>query len=207
MNKQIDAVEDDFWTERLPFFTAQFPTYYPTPQKVWGRFHTSDEHYASSRYEIIPISEKKGKRTYVMMQPYVREPKLALTVGLYANPKRYADQDSPIGEAIGRPHVEGFREAQVGNAQAWYYPTDKTIVLWECFFDSRFRKHHFATDTNMQSLWQSFERYLVQKFPQVSTLATPFNDPIAASSEEYQAFLKALGYSPLAEAAFGKKVQ
>ena len=58
----------------------------------------------------------------------------------------------------------------------------------------------------MQQLWQSFERYLLTKFPQVSTLATPFHDPIAESIEEYQAFLKTLGYSPLAKAAFGKKV-
>ena len=27
MKGQIDTVEDDFWTERLPFFTAQFLTY------------------------------------------------------------------------------------------------------------------------------------------------------------------------------------
>jgi hypothetical protein len=59
----------------------------------------------------------------------------------------------------------------------------------------------------MQQLWQSFERYLLQKFPQASTLATPFNDPIAESREEYQAFLKALGYSPIAKAAYGKKVR
>jgi hypothetical protein len=88
-----------------------------------------------------------------------------------------------------------------------YYPTDKMIVLWECFFDSRFHKHPFATDTNMQQLWQSFESYLLQKFPKAETLATPFNDPIAESIEEYQAFLKTLGYSPLAKAAYGKKVR
>ncbi len=58
----------------------------------------------------------------------------------------------------------------------------------------------------MQKLWQAFERYLVQKFPKAQTLATPFNDPIAESIEEYQAFLKTLGYSPIAEAAFGKKM-
>jgi len=39
-----------------------------------------------------------------------------------------------------------------------------------------------------------------------TTLATPFNDPIAESIDEYQAFLKALGYSTIAEAAFGKRV-
>ena len=86
--------------------------------------------------EIIPISEKKGKRTYVMMHPYVLEPKLTLTVGLYPKPKVYADQDEVRGKTIGQPKHEGFREVQVGNAQAWYYHLDKTIVLWECFFDA-----------------------------------------------------------------------
>ena len=37
----------------------------------------------------------------------------------------------------------------------------------------------------MQNLWQSFEHYLLQKFPQAATLATPFNDPIAASIDEF----------------------
>ena len=191
-----------------PFLPRSFLTYYRKPQQVHGRFHTSKESYqVSLPHEIIPLSEKKGIRTYVMMHPYVVEPKLTLTIGLYSNPKHYADQESPIGEMIGTPQVEGFREAQVGSAQAWYYPADKTIVLWECFFDSRFRKHPFATDTNMQTLWQAFERYLVQKFPHAQTLATPFNDPIADSIEEYQAFLKTLGYSPLAKTAYGKKVR
>ena len=53
-------------------------------------------------------------------------------------------------------------------------PTNVTQIDGSCFFDGRFHKHPFATDTNMQQLWQSFERYLVQKFPQASTLATPF---------------------------------
>ena len=88
----------------------------------------------------------------------------------------------------------------------WYYHEDKTIVLWECFFDSRFHKHPFPADTNMQNLWQSFEHYLLKQFPQATTLATPFNDPLAESIDEYQMFLKSLGYSPIAEAAFGKGV-
>jgi hypothetical protein len=44
------------------------------------------------------------------------------------------------------------------------------------------------------------------QFPQASTLATPFHDPIADSIDEYQAFLKTLVYSPIAKAAFGKRV-
>src|SRR5712691_910882 len=205
MQGRIDTVEDDFWTERLPFFTAQFPTYYREPKQVHGRIHASDERYFDGSHEIIPLTQRHGHRTYVMMHPYVLEPKLTFTVGLYPKPKHYADQESPIGEVIGSNH-EGFREAQVGNAQAWYYHADKTIVLWECFFDDRFRKHPLPEDANMQNLWQSFEHYLLTKFPKATTLATPFNDPIAESIEEYQAFLKTLGYSPLAQGAFGKKI-
>src|SRR5204862_26773 len=88
MKGQIDTVEDDFWTEHRELFTAQFPSYYTKPQKVRGRFHTSEE-----------------------------------------------------------------------------------------------------------------------KFPHAQTFATPFNDPIAQSIEEYQGFLKSLGYSPISKAAFGKKIR
>src|SRR6266446_721338 len=206
MQGRIDTVEDNFWTERLLFFTTQFPTYYREPQRVLGRFHTSDERYFDGSREIIPLTERRGQRTYVMMHPYVLEPKLTFTVGLYTKPKQYADQESPIGEVIGSNN-EGLREIQVGNAQAWYYPADKTIVLWECFFDDRFRKFPLLEDTNMQKLWQSFEHWLIKQFPQASTLATPLNDPIAESIDEYQAFLQSLGYSSLAEAAFCKKIR
>ncbi len=203
--KRISSVEDDFWTEHLQLLTAQFPTYYTKPQKVWGRFHRSKEEHRDSSHEIVPISERKGKRTYVMMHPYVLEPKLTFTVGLYSKPKKYHDQESPIGEVIGSHH-EGFREAQVGHAQAWYYHADKIIVLWECFFEDRFRKHPLSEDHNMQNLWKGFEHWLIKQFPSATTLATPHNDPIADSIEEYQAFLKTLGYSPLSEKAFGKQI-
>ena len=204
--KRINTPEDDFWTEHLQLLTAQFPTYYTKPQKVWGRFHISKEEHRDSSHEIVPISERKGKRTYVMMHPYVLEPKLTFTVGLYSKPKTYHDQESPIGEVIGSHH-EGFREAQVGHAQAWYYHAEKIIILWECFFEDRFRKHPLSEDHNMQNLWKGFEHWLIKQFPQAKTIATPFNDPIAESMEEYQAFLKKLGYSPLAEAAFGKQLR
>jgi hypothetical protein len=206
LQSDIPTVEDEFWTERLQLFTAQFPTYYTKPQKVWSRFHSSEETYSKWRSEIIPLKKKKGNRTYVMMQPYVLTPNLTFSFGLYDTPKHYADQDSAIGKTIGQPKTEGYRENQVGNAQAWYYPADKTIVLWECFFDGHFRKHPLAEDANMQNLWKGFEHWLIKKFPKATTLATPFNDPIAESIEEYQAFLKTLGYSPIAKTAFGKKI-
>jgi hypothetical protein len=205
--KRIKALEDEFWTERLQLLTAQFPVYYTKPQKVWGRFHTSNEDYFGAASEIVPLKHKKGRCTYIMMQPYVLEPILTLAVGLYKTPKHYADQDSVIGKTINQPQQQGFREVQVGNAQAWYYPGDKMIVLWECFFDDSFRKHPLPEDTNMQNLWKGFEHWLVKQYPEATTIATPFHDPIAETIGEYQAFLKELGFSPLAKAAFGKQIR
>jgi hypothetical protein len=203
---QVGYAVDDFWTEGVQLFTAQFPTYYTKPQKVWGRFHISEETHLDSRGEIIPLSEKSGKRSYVMMHPYVLEPILTFSVALYNKPKHYADQESAIGKTVEEAKQKGFRKVQVGSAQAWYYHTDKTIVLWECFFDERFSTHPFSNNENMKRLWKGFEHWLIKKFPQATTLATPFNDPIAESIDEYQAFLKILGYSPIAKAAFGKNI-
>jgi hypothetical protein len=32
-----------FWQSTRELYTAQFPTYYTKPEKVWGRFHTSED--------------------------------------------------------------------------------------------------------------------------------------------------------------------
>jgi hypothetical protein len=87
-----------------------------------------------------------------------------------------------------------------GRHRAWIYG-------WECFFDVRFRQDPLLADLNTQKLWTEFECWLVKQFPRAEVIATPFNDPIAQSIEEYQAFLKDLGYSPIAKAAFGKKLK
>jgi hypothetical protein len=82
----IGSAEDDFWKTRIPFFTAQFPTYYTKHQKVWGKFHISDERYFNGSHGIIPLTQRTGHRTYIMMHPYVLEPKLTLTISLYTTP-------------------------------------------------------------------------------------------------------------------------
>ena len=56
----------------------------------------------------------------------------------------------------------------------------------------------------MPKLWSSFEKWLMKQFPEATRMVTPFNDPIAKTIEEYQAFLRSLGYEPVAKAAFGK---
>jgi hypothetical protein len=54
-------------------------------------------------------------------------------------------------------------------------------------------------------IWSMFERWLIQQFPQATTLATPFNDPVATSIDEYQSFLKTLGTPLLRKRLLGRK--
>jgi hypothetical protein len=200
---------DDFWTHDTPLFVGTFPYYRNDPRMVQARLHVSDEKFRYGKHEIVPLTMKlgdTGKRTYVMMHPYILEPELFMTVGMYPKPKHYADQDEAIGEVLST-QVKGMRQQQIGNAQAWYYPQNKLIVLWECFLDAHLRNARSLTDDMyMQKLWNSFEHWLANQFPEAIRIATPFNDPIAKSIEEYQAFLHSLGYEPVAKAAFGKPI-
>jgi len=200
---------DDFWTHDIFLFSGTFSRYRNKPRPVWGKLHTSEEPYRLNAFEqdIRPIETRKGTRTYIMLHPYVLEPILTFTVGLYKKPKQYADQDEAIGETLGGPKQEGVRDVQIGGSQAWYYHEDKTIELWECFLDSPFQTHPIIADPHMQQLWQAFEAWLCKQFPEATRIVTPFHDPIAHSIEEYQAFLRSLGYEPVAKAAFGKKLK
>src|SRR5260221_7089547 len=184
MKKQ--TTDDDFWTDDVVLFEGTFRRNGNRPQPVRGKLHVSDEKYFHVNPEIVPISNPgKGQRTYVMLNPYVFEPKVTFIVGLYNTPKQFADQGEAIGETLAsRP--DGVREVQIGNAQAWYYPSDKMIVLWECYLWDFVRDHALGDDTNMKSLCKGFEKFLTQQFPDATRMATPFNDPIAKTMEEYQ---------------------
>ena len=200
------VTHDDYWTHDTPLFVGTFPYYRNNPRMVQGKIHTAEESYFGAASEIIPLKNKKGTCIYVNMHPYVLEPEVYMNIGLYQKPKQYADQDEAIGEVLST-QVKGMRQHQIGNAQAWYYPADKTIVLWECFFDSQVRNITSLTeDMHMPKLWKAFGQWLSKQFPEANRIATPFNDPIAKTIEEYQAFLRSLGYTPIAQAAFGKEI-
>lgn len=200
---------DDFWIYDIKLFDGRFASYRDTPRPVRGKLHTSEEPYelmGKAEQDIRPIPTQRGTRTYIMLHPYVMEPILTFTVGLYKKPKPYADLGEAIGETVGAPKQEGVRDVQIGSVQAWYYHQDKTLEIWECFLDSRFRTHPLVEDVHMHKLWQGVEQWLRTQFPAATRMVTAWNDPIAHSMEEYQTFLRSLGYAPVAKAAFGKKL-
>jgi hypothetical protein len=204
------SVIDDFWTHDIKLFNGRFAFYHDELRPVRGKIHTSEEPYdlmGKSEQDIRPIPTRRGTRTYIMLHPYVFEPILTFTVGLYQKPKSYADLGEAIGETVGKPKQEGVRDVQIGSVQAWYYHEARTLEIWECFLDSRFRKHPLVDDPQMRKLWQGVEQWLGEHFPEATRIVTPFNDPIAHSIEEYQTFLNSLGYEPVAKAAFGKPLK
>ena len=190
----MDIEQDTYWQETTNLFTGTFSSFRnngePLPVPVHAKIHRSIEEYHDREAEIVPIKNSKGERIYFHIQPYVEEP------------NSYADTDAigPVQDS----RVEEFRPAPVGKCQAWYYPADTTIVVWECFLDRAFRSNTSpAGDPNMQKLWQTLEKYFAKKFPRADRIVTPFDDP-QFEREAYQAFLTFLGYEPVAKAAYGK---
>src|SRR5437588_8549153 len=109
--------QDTYWQEDIALFEGVFSYFRshnrPRPVQVRAKIHTSQERYADGNTEIVSIEPRNGKRTYVMMQPYMEEPNVILTVGI--PPKGYADT-AAIGTVQGA-RVAGFRQIKIGNVQ------------------------------------------------------------------------------------------
>src|SRR6266568_5700141 len=111
-------MQDDFWTHDIPLFDGVFGYYHNQSRPVRGKVHLSEEPYRLDEFEqeVRPIQTLRGTRTYIMLHPYVFEPILTLTVGLYKKPEQYADMGEAIGETLGSQKQEGVREVEIGNA-------------------------------------------------------------------------------------------
>jgi hypothetical protein len=197
-------MEDTYWQEDVKLFEGVFRYFHnnktPRPVQVRGKIHSSQERYVDVDFEIVPITTPKGERIYVNVHPYVEEPNVVLTIGI--PPHSYADSNA-IGQ-VQNARVEGLRPIKLGNIQAWYYPSDTTIVLWECFLDRSFHDDiPLMKNINMRHLWEQTEKHLHAKFPQAERIVTPFSDPLF-KTEEYQSFLRSLDYELVAKAAYGK---
>jgi hypothetical protein len=63
-------------------------------------------------------------------------PDIRLTVSLYPYPTP-GDQGA-VGE-VTSSEWEGMKHEEIGSPQAWYYPTDSILVLWEVDLHHRHR--------------------------------------------------------------------
>ena len=193
---------DPFWTHDVELGEETF--YRDSLHTIRLKLHRSTERY--SKYhdydEIVPLDTKRGERLYFLAKPYILVPDIRLTMRAYPTP----DPSGAVGE-VESSWWEGMKHDELGSAQAWYYLPDRILVLWEMILFDRHRRHSDpGKDSNYAAVWQGFERVLREHCPDAELLATPFDDP-NYERDQYQDFLRSQGYSPIAQAAFGKTIE
>jgi hypothetical protein len=188
---------DPYWQEDFALGEGRF--YRGERYAIRLRLHTATERY-SARHEIVPLRRPTTTHTYVHGKPYILVPDITLTVGLYHQP----DAGGAIGEVTGSDWL-GMRHEDIGHMQAWYYPADQLLVLWECFPEERFRTSADPRqDATLAALWIGFEVWLRDRFPEAQQLVTTWED--VYERPLWQAFLEEQGYRSVAPAAFAKNL-
>lgn len=162
------------------------------------KLHESEERFRGHT-ELFPLRERTGTRRYFHAKPYVLEPEITLTVDLSPAHR----PDGAIG-AVRDSTWEGMRHREVGQAQAWYYPADRVLVIWEYFFLDPYREPLPLRDMSLLTLWMGFERTLLRRLPQAERLVTTWED--VYPRERWADFLMAQGYAAEGGAVFAKQV-
>jgi len=202
----MNVEQKRYWQKHISLFAGTFSCFCRTGElrsvQVHGKIHQSNERYADIETERVPIQPSAGERISFHMDLYVEEPHLSRT--LVTLPHNQIVTSAMV--AVQASRAEGLRHIPIGKCLGWYYPTDTTIVLWECFLDPFYRSHTpLAEDLNMHKLWKTIETYFCWKFPRVDRMLTPFHHPVS-TREAYQSFLRSLGYEPVTPAVYGKRV-
>lgn len=189
--------------DRDPYWHHDFRIEYPDLDPRLGvgvRFkaHQSAEPFLGGRDELVPLTVRRGTRQYFHGRPYVLQPDYRLTVVLHSVPP-------PTGEVgvVEESRWEGMRHAEIGNAQAWYYPEDRTLILWESFLEQRYRSGPPQADPLHQAVWTTWEAWLRDHCPGLRRIVTTWEDIYERG--EWQEFLRGQGYEQLAPAAFVKE--
>jgi hypothetical protein len=95
------------------------------------------------------------------------------------------------------------RPQRVATAQAWYYPADRTVVLWELLLEPSVRRlADPPEDLLLRSLWRHYETLLLARFPDTERLLTTWEDDY--DRDAWVQFLTALGYHKTGPATFAR---
>lgn len=188
----VEREEDPYWQLDLAIGEGHF--YRDQLFTIRLRLHTSEEKFRDHQ-DLVPLVHKTGQRTYVLARPYILEPEITLTLGVYPKPT----EQGAIAEVVGSDWV-GFRHRDIGNAQAWYYPADRLLMVWECYLFEWCYQEDPRTDENLKALWTGFERHLLGQFPGTQQIVTPAWEDIYQRAL-WQEFLILHGYRPLTKGA------
>jgi len=204
MNRQEQepGEQDPFWNIDEMLCEG---TFYGEKYTVRMKGHTKQEP-SHERREIVTLRHPQQLRDYILIHPYILVPDIRLTVDLFPAPTQYADQEPAIGE-VASSQWEGMKQEHIGDGQAWYYRQDRTLILWEFNVFAHYEQEQpLAPNGNLSHMWQGFERFLVQRFPQARRIATLGHEPDHETGA-YQRFLRGLGYSKRTPETFSKAIQ
>jgi len=190
-------MHDPYWTHDV---VIEMPQSYELTGGFGYRFkiHEARERYGRTHEDLFQI-KGPGERAYFQGKPYQLVADYHLTVGLFA----VAPPTGEIG-VVEDTRWDGFRHQELGNAQGWYYPENRTLVLWECFLEERYRGGPPWEDTLNLVIWQSWERFLIDHSPDVERVFTTWED--IYDREIWQLFLEGQGYRQVTPASFAKEV-
>jgi hypothetical protein len=192
---RLEREPDPYWQEDVAIGEGRF--FRGDTATIRMRLHTTTERF-SRRQEIIPLAHPSGDRTYMHGKPYLLVPDITLTVAFSPEPA----PTGAIGTVTGSQWT-GMRDEEIGQAQAWYYPADQLLVLWECFPEPRYRQSDDPReDPILAALWTGLETWLTGRFPNTRRLVTTWEDLYDRS--QWQRFLAERGYDQIAPAAFAK---
>ncbi len=185
---------DPYWTQDLEIGAVALEG---EPYAVRLRIASERERYWG-RQELVDVA-RHGERVYVHAQAYILWPVITITAGLSSTAPRGA-----VGTVLESEYT-GVRPVEIGDAQGWCYPNERTAVLWECIVGDRYRAQDPSEDRLLALLWEGFERMLLERSPRPERIITPSWEPMY-EPQVWHRFLESRGYSPVAERAWGKEV-
>lgn len=196
-----DTNLDDYWQREE--FVARLPL---PPQNyesdIFFLWHQSRERYGRDHREIGVKLSAAGERDYVHVKACFYVPRIILTVAL--TPPVETDIGEEIGEVVDS-HQEGSDRHFIAGLQAWYYPSARTLMLWEVNLFGSYRDEDPAQDFLLSTLWHYFEQGLLERFPVCERIVTPSWEP-SYEPHQWERFLAARGYTPHYENTYSKAI-
>ena len=197
--KQVQHI-DSLWPHRTIIGEADVPTIHTDRCLIRLKFDRSDEEYKNHDDLLVPLANRSGRRIYIGAKPYILIPNIILT---FVSTPPQADSNA-IGRVIDSD-VTQLQELEIGNAQAWYYPTEKSLVLWDCYLHQPYRQQDVLTDSLVATVWQGFEKLLLTQLPDTERIYTTYED--VYERPVWDEFLKTQGYRKIGSVAFMKEVE
>lgn len=203
--------QEDYWQTREDWGETEIETT-GKARPFFAKIHDSAEdysHYSISTELGLKLKRLRGMRRYVHIRLETPVPHIELTFVPGKSMIEFDRTEREHGQEIGvvlDSRIAGTDYRAVGTCQAWYYPVDRILVLWEVtLYESNKETIVPIENRFLRDAWQRFEEWLLVRFPQTERIATPGWEP-AYAPEEWREFLTEQGYQPFGDERGMEKV-